>query len=547
MSPPLVLHPRSRVVPATIRALASAGVVLAGIASLAIPSASTAAPAQTTKTFIDYFQTTPITCPVTTKTWGCTATGATTPNCAAGMGVVPRDPCNGIESPENPPGFYYWDGKVIRAADGTWHLFADRWPGSSGFAAWTTSDPIHAVGDGGAFGPFSDMGFAYSNASFGADPHHGHNSSVVALADRTFAMVVSEVVPFTVFTAASLNGPWTPCSNNPGAGLSVPTSGFGGNNNYASNVSLGVGPNGTFEIIQRHGLIATSSSGVCGPYKAQQPTNMYPSSETVPSASAASIYPNRQKHLDPQAPATVESTYELAEDPLIWYSGGQYHVLYDYPDDRVGYHLTSIDGVHDWTDRGLAYDPRYAQQIFGYTDGTVDHWFKMERPNVVLENGHVTYVTFAVSDVDKNDQIPAGSDHGSKVIVVPFDGAQLDCDIGIDGCDAVSEGGSASGFDGGRDGGAPDAGVAEGGADGSGGQSGSGSGNGIGSNAGSSSGGGGSGSGTGTNVGSTSDASSGGRGCGCTVGERIPFAQRTCALFTLLGALLWAKRKRKVQ
>ena len=272
-----------------------------------------------------------------------------------------------------------------------------------------------------------------------------------------------------------------------------------------------------------------------------------PRPRPFPRPAPPSIYPNRQKHLDPQAPATVESTYELAEDPLIWYSGGQYHVLYDYPDDRVGYHLTSIDGVHDWTDRGLAYDPRYAQQIFGYTDGTVDHWFKMERPNVVLENGHVTYMTFAVSDVDKNDQIPAGSDHGSKVIVVPFDGAQLDCDIGIDGCDAVSEGGSASGFAGGRDGGAPDAGVAEGGADGSGGQSGSGSGNGIGSNAGSSSGGGGSGSGTGTNVGSTSDASSGGRGCGCTVGERMPFAQRTCALFTLLGALLWAKRKRKVQ
>ena len=48
----------------------------------------------------------------------------------------------------------------------------------------------------------------------------------------------------------------------------------------------------------------------------------------------------------------------LAEDPVIWYSGGQYHVLYDYPDDRVGYHLTSVDGVHNWTDGGLAYDPR---------------------------------------------------------------------------------------------------------------------------------------------------------------------------------------------
>ena len=130
-------------------------------------------------------------------------------------------------------------------------------------------------------------------------------------------------------------------------------------------------------------------------------------------------------------PSSVESTYSLAEDPVIWFSGGKYHVLYDYPDDRVGYHLTSTDGIHDWTDEGLAYDPRYAQQIFSYTDGTVDHWYKMERPNVVIENGLITHVTFAVSDVDKNNQIAAGTNHGSKVIVVPFDGVTFDKDTGV--------------------------------------------------------------------------------------------------------------------
>jgi hypothetical protein len=152
------------------------------------------------------------------------------------------------------------------------------------------------------------------------------------------------------------------------------------------------------------------------------------------------------------APSTVESTYTLAEDPVIWFSGGQYHVLYDYPGDRVGYHLSSSDGVHNWTDQGLAYDPRYAQQIFSYTDGTVDHWFKMERPGVLVQNGHVTHVTFAVSDVDKNNQISAGTDHGSKVIVVPFDGVGFDSDMGVGG--AVATGGmSGAGGAGGPSGG----------------------------------------------------------------------------------------------
>jgi len=289
-----------------------------------------------------------------------------------------------------------------------------------------------------------------------------------------------------------------------------------------------VRPDGGFEIIQRHGLIALSTTGVCGPYRAQQPTNTYPSNEAIPPASAASIYPDRQTHLDPEGPGTVEATYIFAEDPVIWYSGGFYHVLYDYPDDRVGYHLTSNDGIHNWTDRGLAYDPRDAQRTFSYTDGTVDHWFKMERPGVVIEDGHVTHVTFAVSDVDKNSQIPASSDHGSKVIVVPFNGAQLDCDIGDGGCDGGVAGSDSGGMTG-ADGGVLDAAVDSGDR-----QTGSSSG---GSNSGASSRGSSSG-------GSPSGGSSNGCGCG-VVGAGPQGALAAGGLFVgVLGAWLCGARRR---
>jgi hypothetical protein len=327
------------------------------------------------------------------------------------------------------------------------------------------------VGGKSALGPYTDKGFAYSNSSFGSDPHHGHNTQVVTLLNGTYAMIVSEVVPFTIFTASSLDGPWTPCSGSPGSGLSVP-SGFGGNTNYASNVSLVVRPDGNFEITQRHGLLALSTTGICGPYRAQQPTNTYPSNEAIPSQFSASIYPNRQKHSDPMAPSTVESTYSVAEDPVIWFSGGQYHVLYDYPGDRVGYHLTSTDGIHNWTDQGLAYDPRYATQIFSYTDGTVDHWFKMERPSVLVENGLITHVTFAVADVNKDNQIPAGSNHGSKVIVVPFDGAAFDKDTGVGGTGGMGGGGAGGSAGTGGRGAGGQAGTGAGGQAGTGGTAG---------------------------------------------------------------------------
>jgi hypothetical protein len=45
-----------------------------------------------------------------------------------------------------------------------------------------------------------------------------------------------------------------------------------------------------------------------------------------------------------------------------------------------------------------------------------------------MENGQVTYFTFAVIDVPKEED-RGNEPHGSKVIVVPFDGAALDRDL----------------------------------------------------------------------------------------------------------------------
>jgi hypothetical protein len=79
--------------------------VLGTAAALMIAAAPVPAAA---KTFVDYFQPTPITCsPLSSATWGVS-------------GVLPRDTCNGIESANGagaPPSYYYWDGKIIRASD----------------------------------------------------------------------------------------------------------------------------------------------------------------------------------------------------------------------------------------------------------------------------------------------------------------------------------------------------------------------------------------------------------------------------------------------
>ena len=105
---------------------------------------------------------------------------------------------------------------------------------------------------------------------------------------------------------------------------------------------------------------------------------------------------------------------------------GRYAVVVNGWSDRKAYHITSPDGIGNWTFRGLAYDP--TRDFLRYTDGTVNHWDKIERPGVLIENGHVTHFTFAVLDVPK-EQEKGNDTHGSKIIVVPFDGAALDRDL----------------------------------------------------------------------------------------------------------------------
>src|SRR5512141_476033 len=100
------------------------------------------------KSLIDYFQPTPTVCAVSSNTWGSN---------------VPRDACNGLEDSKKPPQWIYWDGKVIKAADGKWHMLASRWAGSAGHGGWFGSQAVHAVSDSSPLGPYKDMGLAYTN------------------------------------------------------------------------------------------------------------------------------------------------------------------------------------------------------------------------------------------------------------------------------------------------------------------------------------------------------------------------------------------------
>ncbi len=383
----------------------------------------------TAKTMIDYFQPIPIVGQLSTTGWGASTVG-------------PHDSSNGME---NSASYFYWDGKIIKASDGKYHLFCSRWPASYGIDGWmSVSIAVHAVSDN-ALGPYTDKGqlYTYNNGK-------GHNTTGLTLADGTYGVVESAIVPGWLFTSPSLDGPWT-------YGKSISWDNSGHNPDaVTSNLQITVGPDSRYWAISSHGFVMDSDQFL-GTYKIETDR----------------IYP------------IISGTNDgNAEDPLIWYSGGFWHVVYNYWDAGRGYHLMSVDGIHNWKNMGVAFDR--STSFIRYTDGTVNHWGNVERPNVVMDNGHVAYFTFAVTDKNK-DQANNCCATASKVLVVPFDGISFDADNGGQGGSGGAggsggyggTGGSATGGSGGSSGHGGAGGSAAGGSGGSGVDAGAGGGGGT--------------------------------------------------------------------
>jgi carbohydrate binding family 6 len=325
-------------------------------------------------------------------------------DCWGAAEVGPRDQDNGLED-QTMSDYCYWDGSIIKdEQSGKYYMFASRWAqngghwGSSydGNLGWRGSKAIRAVSDN-LYGPYIDEGPLWDDYYDGV----GHNVFAFKLSEKDplydeykYAIVVSDVgrhsdyVNGTIHLSDSLTGSWEHIGK-----MNVDSNLFS-----LSNISIIVRPDGKYEAINRHGYIAIAES-IEGPW------------EVV------------NQKLWWKVPGMPTTTLINVEDPVLWYSDGLYHCIANKWDTRYAYYFTSEDGIHNWKlHPGTAYTP--TENFLSYTDGTQNNWTKLERPNVYIENGTITAMTFAVIDVQKEQDMPNDS-HGSKVIVVPFAGNKL--------------------------------------------------------------------------------------------------------------------------
>ena len=335
------------------------------------------------KTLIDYFLPMTPQAPLTDKTWGA-------PN------VLPRDVQNGLDD-SFPKKWCYWDGQIVKSDDGHYHMYASRWSQSlSHGKGWKEgSKGIHAV-SANIMGPYVDQGLLWPDWQEGK----GHNVVGLRMKDGRYAVVTSEITDGEVFVSDSPDGPFKLLGK-----IQVDANGFNPGlarytkNGRMANVQIMVRPDGRYMIVARTTAVMISEDGILGPYKIMS-DRIYNGMAGIPQ--------------------------EKMEDPTVWFSGGLYHIVLNNHGVDTSYHFTSEDGIHNWKSRGIAF--RKDAGIFRYTDGTVNQWGIVQRMTAHLEDGHVTHFLFSVIDVNKGED-RADDNHGSKIVIVPFDGVAFDRDL----------------------------------------------------------------------------------------------------------------------
>jgi len=272
--------------------------------------------------------------------------------------VRPRDIHNGIEDPE----WSYWGGRSILEPDGTYHLFICRWREDDprGHDAWPSSQIVHATSKRPT-GPFEVL----------AEVGPGHFPEIHRLPDGTYAIYHFH----GAYLSEDIHGPWKHVTRED---FGFPDILFG---------SMDVREDGSLLMMDRIQRVLIKE-------KDSDKFVMVNGKEVIPERKPKYAY----------------------EDPMIWKTEVQYHLIVNDWHGRVASHLRSKDGVHWKEDPGEAYTIDFDR----YEDSTKVGWYKYERCKVVQDqHGRPTHLHFAVIDVPKKRDLTKDG-HSSKNIVLPL-------------------------------------------------------------------------------------------------------------------------------
>ena len=275
-------------------------------------------------------------------------------------------------------GYFVWCGSVIKVGN-VYEMFASRWPTETGFPeGYRQHSEIVRAESSRPEGPYVFKQVVIGKRAAGKwDSAMAHNPAIYKVGG-TFVLYYigsdagSQYRQIGIATAPTVAGPWTRRDKPLDLGLT----------SDANNPAAWFEPDGSVKLVWRTSnlrVIESVAPSFDGPYTVAN-SDLWP---------AAKI-----------------------EDFFIFRQGSQYHLICEDNagnltghDRRWGGHLVSGDGVTHWqaAPQPIAYD-----DTIRWTDGTVFHPVRRERPWLLIDNRKITYLFNSVYDGEKtwNQPVP---------------------------------------------------------------------------------------------------------------------------------------------
>lgn len=300
------------------------------------------------------------------------------------------------------PGHIVWCGTMIRDDQGKCHLFYSRWPRELGHYAWVThSEVAHAVADN-PLGPYKFVDVALP--ARGKEYWDGlctHNPTVMKFGGKYYLYYMGNTGDGKAMT--SLN--WTH-RNNQRIGVAVADSPAGPWTRYDTPL---ISPTPGFHdalCIANPSVTQRPDGGYLMVYKAVGDQGKKPFGGPVVHVVATSASPNGPFKKQPNPVFTSKNSTFAAEDPFIWYGPDRYwSIVKDFAGNftKAGPSLAlfeSSDGF-DWKP---AIHPLVSTLDLKWADGSTQKLMKLERPQIVLNNGKPAVLFCAAAPEGKLDE-----------------------------------------------------------------------------------------------------------------------------------------------
>lgn len=300
--------------------------------------------------------------------------------------------------------YIIWGGSVTKGDDGKHYMFASRWPKAVGMGNWVVNSEVVLASSDKAEGPYKfEKIILPPRGSEFWDGMVTHNPSIHRHKGKYILFYVGSTYSFKRPTAPVSKEIYGKVWNGKRVGVAVADSPFGPWKRLDKPILQprpgkwdGAIISNPAPVIHEDGSVLLVYKSAPVPYPARNKNRaLFFGVATAPH------YLGPYKRMNDGERIRIKGAKNAhVEDPYMWRANDHYHMVAKIfsksltGESGAGFYAYSKNGI-EWL---LPEDPKAYSRKVSLSDGTIRQQAKLERPQVLVQNGKPTHIFFATAD-----------------------------------------------------------------------------------------------------------------------------------------------------